>query len=68
MPSNKDVTEYLRTIIKVKRNLAEAMTKELQQSGSYSKSTLDKLQARIEAYNEFLNEMDECERLTDDKG
>jgi len=62
------VAEYLRTIIKVKRQMAENMIKEIQESGSYSKSTLDKLQARIETYNEFLQELDECERLTDDKG
>lgn len=68
MPSNRSVTEYLRTIIKVKRNMAENMIKEIQESGSYSKSTLDKLQARVEAYTEFLSEIDECERLTDDKG
>lgn len=68
MPSNRSVAEYLRTIIKVKRQMAENMIKEIQESGSYSKSTLDKLQARIETYNEFLQELDECERLTDDKG
>jgi len=68
VPSNRSVAEYLRTIIKVKRQMAENMIKEIQESGSYSKSTLDKLQARIETYNEFLQELDECERLTDDKG
>jgi hypothetical protein len=63
MPNNRSVAEYLRTIIKVKRQLVENMLLEIQQTG-YSKSTKDRLESRIETYNELLSELDECERLT----
>lgn len=65
MESNKRITEYLRTIIKVKRSLAEKALKDIPEDGSYSKTTMDKLKARIDVYNEFLSELDECERLTE---
>lgn len=55
--------DYLRTILNVKRNLLEAVKKDITTSGSYSKSSLDTIEAKIEAYNEMIKELGDLEEL-----